>query len=142
MPLRPPYDGIPAVPFPAFQEATQSAFSTQTTAAVGTFAAMTNGPSITIGAGTIYEVRHEGSMASQVAALVDGRVAVAKNGTAQPRLAWMGTAAQFEGTTPSVGQRLTLATGDVLTLQVATNNTSVVFGGAVLWRLTAIPVGT
>lgn len=116
---------------------TQSGSSTHSGAA----AAMTNGPTRTIGPAGVYRVRAVGSAAIQSASLSDAVVSLGVNGTTVATLANATSRDQFDAQTlDGESDALTLAASDVLTLRVSTTNAiSWVFGGVTPWRLFLIP---
>lgn len=120
--------------------ATQSASSTQTTANVTTFAALTNGPSITAPLTGDYDCPIVGNIQQNVAALVQGVVSVAVAGTATGAGAWLAAGTQFESSSVPSVPRISVTQGQAITLRVATNNNSCTFGNLARWQLSLVPV--
>jgi hypothetical protein len=126
---------------PAPLEGVQSASSSQSTASTGTFAALTNGPSISLPLAGDYDVTIAGSVQANIAGLTDARIAGGLAGVATGVFGWFVSNAQFTAANVGAGAKYTgQAAGTAVTIMVATNNNAFTFGGVTPLRLVITPV--
>jgi hypothetical protein len=118
-----------------------SASGGQTTANVSTWAAMTNGPSLTVPDDGVYWLIANGTIQGP-ASQHEARVRIVRDGpTTQLSVCAIQIApASFMGYHGGSQLQHTLTAGWTISLQIATNNTSVNFGNVVSWRLLMQPL--
>jgi hypothetical protein len=112
------------------------------TASLATFSAMANGPSIMAPLTATYRVRADGSVQNKASAGIEARVAVAVNGAAGFIAGFTNVGAVNNGSNTGGTADLALTAGDVLSLQVATNNLVADFGNPTPWMMTAEMLST
>jgi hypothetical protein len=119
--------------------AEQTESSAQKTTGVETFAAMGNGPKVTVVTAGLYEIAAFGSVQSNNAGPLEARVIIDVNGEPAAVIGWFGAQNQGLGYGSSCGGivNFKLAAKAVLSLSVSTSNAICTFGNVTHWRLSA-----
>lgn len=123
--------------------AVQSAGASGTSAAINTWTALPNTPTITIPVGGVYNIVAGGNLSSESAGAKQARVRGWDGATGSSVVGSMLASGVTQGS--SAGNvapvQMVLADGATLSLQMCTDNTTVTFGAAAeLWRLAATPI--